>query len=132
MLRIVLPSIAFKVSFLNYSNCLCKVPLFVLLQTQIKSLFPEGMFLQEALAHAPAWFVFQPFSRPEATDPFLILVLSSNLLLKAQLTLTSDWVAQGFVQSALGNLQGWRSHSTSGQPAPLVDCPHGEKVFPSI
>lgn len=34
-----------------------------------------------------------------------------------------------FVQTGLGNLQGWRFHHTSGQPLPLL-CPHSDKLFP--
>lgn len=64
VLRIVLPSIAIKVSCLNYSNSLCKFLLFTVLQTWIKSPFPENLLLQKAyfcpcLTHLPAF----PLSR---------------------------------------------------------------------
>lgn len=29
------------------------------------------------------------------------------------------------------NRHGWSLHNVSGQPVPLLGCPHGEKVFPS-
>lgn len=37
---------------------------------------------------------------------------------------------QGFTQLGLENLQAQRLYNFSGQPAPLLDCPHGEKVSP--
>lgn len=46
--------------------------------------------------------------------------------------LRSDLVAQGFKQPGLKILQGWKSNNLSGQPAPVLDCPHNENVFPSI
>lgn len=46
--------------------------------------------------------------------------------------LSSDKVAQGFMQLGLEKLQGWRLHSVFGQPLPWPDCSHGEKVFPCI
>lgn len=50
--------------------------------------------------------------------------------LKAGLTLTLAQVAQGFILFGLENLQGLQV--LSGQPAPLLGCPQGEKVFLSI
>lgn len=44
----------------------------------------------------------------------------------------SNQSALGFSHLGLENLQGWRSHSISGQPVPMLDCPHGEKDFPYI
>lgn len=41
----------------------------------------------------------------------------------------SNQVAWAFLQLSLENLQGWRLYNISGQPAPMFDCPHGEKVF---
>lgn len=36
---------------------------------------------------------------------------------------------RGFIESALENLQAQRLHIISGQPAPLLDCPPGGKIF---
>ena len=43
--------------------------------------------------------------------------LWSKLLLRAEPALRSDQVAQGFIQSSLKKLQGWRLHGFSEQPA---------------
>lgn len=43
-------------------------------------------------------------------------------LLNTGSTLNSAQIAQGFTQLDLRNLQGWRLHSLSGQPVPLLDC----------
>jgi len=45
----------------------------------------------------------------------------SSLLLKAGSARSSDQVAQGFVLLGLENLQGWRLHKLSRQPAPPPD-----------
>lgn len=44
--------------------------------------------------------------------------------------LGSDQVAQGFIESGLGNLQGWRQHSLSGHTVSVLNCPpHSGNVF---
>lgn len=40
----------------------------------------------------------------------------------------SDQVTWGFIQLGLEILQGWRLHDLSGQPVPVLACPHGSKV----
>lgn len=40
--------------------------------------------------------------------------------------MTSDHVAQGFIQSGPEILQGPRLHNLSQQPEPLPDCPNGK------
>lgn len=52
--------------------------------------------------------------------------------LKASSAVRSGQAVQGFIQLGLENLQGWRVLSPSGQPVPMLDCPHGEKVFPRV
>lgn len=42
----------------------------------------------------------------------------------------SDQVTHDLIKSGTGNLQGWRWQNSSGQPAPMMDSCHGEKVFP--
>lgn len=46
-------------------------------------------------------------------------------LLKAGVPLSSNEVAQGFIQLGLENCQGWSLHSLSVEPVPLPACPHG-------
>ena len=46
--------------------------------------------------------------------------------------LGSDQVAQGFTQSGLGNLGGWRQHSLSGHPVSVLNCPHSGNILPHI
>lgn len=58
--------------------------------------------------------------------------LWSNLPLKAGAAVRSDQVAQDFIQLGLENLQGRRLDSLSGQPIPLFECPHGERICPYI
>lgn len=41
-------------------------------------------------------------------------------------------IAQGFIQFSLENFQGWRPNKFFGQHVPLLDCPHGEKVWISL
>lgn len=41
-------------------------------------------------------------------------------------------LSEGFVQSGLENLQGWRLHHLFKQSVPMLDCPHHEKVFPYV
>lgn len=53
-------------------------------------------------------------------------VIWSSHLLKAELTSQLDQVARGCVQLSSEHLQGWRSHTLSGQPVPAFDQPHGE------
>lgn len=54
----------------------------------------------------------------------------TNLPLKVISTMRSDQVTHDFIKSGTGNLQGWRWQNSSGQPVPMMDSPHGEKVFP--
>lgn len=56
-------------------------------------------------------------------------VIRSNLLLKTGSAVEYCNVSQIFICLGLENLQGWRRHSVSRQPAPLPGYPHGEKMF---
>lgn len=58
--------------------------------------------------------------------------LWSNILLKARSTAKTVQAAWGSILSGLKNLQGWRLHSLSGQPAPLLDYLQGEKIMLSL
>lgn len=51
---------------------------------------------------------------------------------KSVVSLRSEQVAQGIAQTSLGNLQGWRLHSLSGQPALWFDGPDGEDALPCV
>lgn len=53
--------------------------------------------------------------------------VSGGHLLKAEVTLNSKQVAQGFVQMGLGNLQG--SGSLSGTPVPVLNYLHSNFIF---
>lgn len=56
--------------------------------------------------------------------------LWSNFL--SQLSaLRSDQAEKGFIQSGLENPQRWRVHHLSGQPVPLLGCPHRDKLLSS-
>lgn len=44
--------------------------------------------------------------------------------------LSSDQAAQGFIQSCLEKLQGWRLPNLSGQRVPVINYPHSEFFFP--
>lgn len=48
--------------------------------------------------------------------------LWSKLLLKAGSTMKAEEVAQGFFQLSSKGFQGWRLHSLSGKPSPLLGC----------
>ena len=58
--------------------------------------------------------------------------LYCNCHLKASSAVRSGQAVQGFTQSGLENLQGWRVPSPSGQPAPMLGCPRSEKGFPCV
>lgn len=56
--------------------------------------------------------------------------ISSNLLLQGgSSAMRSDQVTQGLIQSGIEILQGWRLHSLSEEPVPVMDC---EEVSPYI
>lgn len=56
----------------------------------------------------------------------------ARLPLTVEPPLRSVVVAQGSAQSGLGNLQGRRPQSLSGQPVPLLGCLHGENIASRI
>lgn len=45
--------------------------------------------------------------------------------------MTSNHVAEGFIQSGLEKLQRWRLRTLSGQAVLVLDCPH-HKISPFI
>lgn len=52
--------------------------------------------------------------------------LCYNLLLKAELAVISDQVAEGFIHLGPENLQEWRLHNFFDQLAALLGCSCGE------
>lgn len=79
---------------------------------------------------AGALFLFPVESQNSLGWKGTLKVIWSSHLLKAELTSQLDQVAQGCVQLSSEHLQGWRSHTLSGQPVPVFGQSHGE-IFPN-
>lgn len=109
-----------QVSSLHSPSNLDKIPVFK------KPIAAEGTCFCPCLTHLPVF----PLPWGYRSVPHFGSVV--QLSPKSRVDTDFRLGLSGFYHSALGNLWGSRSYSLSGQPAPLLACPNGEKVFPDI